>query len=493
MVTVQLPIAFLLVLLHTASGSSAQEKIPPFNEKEEATFKIQFEDDYQQALEKAARTRKTVILYFSAVWCPCCRKMTEETLRSAQVHELADRFHWCVVDTDRNIAVAHNYKVNAVPQFVFLNPDGDIGMKLIGAFESDEFASAMRDSFSILEAEEHPIDEVIEVYGNNPGTPLTLMPKGYRGRSTCFSNVGYGPLDLHSQSPFQALRLGLIPRSPSNLAEGRFELNTTATWVNIWAYRESKYRLDYEMLQTTVSLAYGFSDTLQFEVELEDRSRFGGVMDGFIQGFHDAFGIGQGDRDRYAKGDFAFDISAGDSSPAVSLTNGDRGHFRQSLSFSFQHNVTCGTEFLPAFSYALTTRFKLNDSGDIQSDGLVDLGASFSLARRFGDFYIYLIPGFAYFGKERFHGIELKETQLSCCTALEWRYADTQSVILQYLFSEGVAEGIDPFSKPSHEVILGWKAEVMQDLVLTVGLIENIITSDNSPDFGLHTGLTVRF
>jgi thioredoxin-related protein len=478
---------FLFIPLHAVPHAGAKEGIPCFQEKEDVDLQIRFEDDYQQALEKAARTGTPLILFFRAVWCPRCRKMKEEALSSARMHDLAAEFLWVDMNLDRDLSLARAYHVDRVPQFIFLNPEGRPYKKLVGYFRIEEFTAAMRESLSMLKTGEFVSGEVIVVSHRDPDTGLTRMPAGYRGHATCFSHVGYGPLDLHSQSPFQALRLGLIPRSPSILGDGQFELKTTATWVNVWAYKETEYRLDYEMLQTTASLAYGLSDTVQLEAELENRSRFGGAMDGFIQGFHDAFNIDQNHRDDFSKGDFAFDI-AGSLQDEVG-----RAHFRQSLSLTLQHNLSCGTEDLPAFSYAVTTRFKLNDSGDIKKDDLVDLGASFSLARRFGDFYAYLIPGFAYFGKEKFHGIELKETQLSCCAALEWRYATAQSLILQYLFSEGVARGLSPFSKPSHEATLGWKAEVLQDAVLELGLIENLITHDNSPDFGLHAGLTFRF
>jgi len=330
----------------------------------------------------------------------------------------------------------------------------------------------------------------VTVNGEFLGTtrnPVANTPEGYRAHSTCYSNVGYGPLALHSHSPFNSMRLGIVPRPPSNLAGNHFELRATATSVNIWAYKQQKYHLDYEMLQSTVSVAYGLTDTLQVDIEFEDRSRFGGILDGLIQGSHDLMGLSQSGREQFPKGDFVFDVDG------VSLSNGDRGHFRQSLSISVQHNLTCGTDTVPAFACALTARFKVNDAGDIQSDGLVDLGASISIARRFGDFYIYFIFGYAYFGEERFHGINLEVDQFSGITAVEWRYAPTQSFILQYLYTEGVARDLSPFSRSSNEVTLGWKGEILKNVVLELGLIENIITYDNSPDFGIHAGLTMRF
>jgi len=41
--------------------------------------------------------------------------------------------------------------------------------------------------------------------------------------------------------------------------------------------------------------------------------------------------------------------------------------------------------------------------------------------------------------------------------------------------------------------MLGWKWEVKTKVVLEFALIENIIVFDNSPDFGIHAGITSRF
>ena len=40
---------------------------------------------------------------------------------------------------------------------------------------------------------------------------------------------------------------------------------------------------------------------------------------------------------------------------------------------------------------------------------------------------------------------------------------------------------------------MGWKWEFSPGTVFEVGLIENLIEFDNSPDFGLHFGLRHRF
>ena len=64
---------------------------------------------------------------------------------------------------------------------------------------------------------------------------------------------------------------------------------------------------------------------------------------------------------------------------------------------------------------------------------------------------------------------------------------------MQYLVSEEIAEDFSPFTKASHEVNLGWKWEMPGACTFELGLIENVITYGNSPDFGVHMGLKHRF
>jgi hypothetical protein len=65
--------------------------------------------------------------------------------------------------------------------------------------------------------------------------------------------------------------------------------------------------------------------------------------------------------------------------------------------------------------------------------------------------------------------------------------------LIQYLLTEGVADDLEDLSSSSNEITLGAKWEVGRGTVLEFGLIENVITLGNSPDFGIHFGITTRF
>lgn len=215
-------------------------------------------------------------------------------------------------------------------------------------------------------------------------------------------------------------------------------------------------------------------------------------MDSFIQEFHDLFNIDQNGRDQVPKGRFALDIFPTATQPGVSLSSSDRGIYSSSAEVTLQHNVTCGTLSLPAFAYGLTVRYEIQ-SDDLEGGSPFDLGGSVALSRRYDQVYLYGTIGFTLFGRERFRGIDLRNSQFSFLAALEWRAFSTASLLVQYLATEGLTDAPRDLSKFSHEITLGAKWEIIKGTVLEFGLIENIITYGNSPDFGLHLGVTTRF
>jgi len=448
---------------------------------------LPFVSDLDEARATARAEGKPLVVSFVAAWCPLCARLRREAFADPGLLSLRENFVWVLVDIDRDPSLARSFGVSAVPDTWLLDPHGAERGRIVGAIEPAALYEVLVDFLR-----RPPGAEPTRVYRQGARTELTWSPEGYRSRSSCFSHVGYGPLRLPSQSPFQSLRLGLSPRTPSTLATGEWEARAAATWVNIWSNGD-EYFLDYEMLRSAASIGYGLSDRLQVDLEIETRSRFGGIMDGFVQGFHDVFGIDQNGRDEVGKGEFTFDLAPGAGKPEILLDEDDRGVFARSAALTFQQNLTCGTTILPAVALAVTARTDTSPTSDLQGGGSLDFGAALALSRRGGPLYLYGTFGHTWFGSERFRGLRLENHQYTLLGALEWRFALRQSLLLQYLYTEGAIEDFGPFSDPSNEITLGWKWEVRDNWILEAGLIENLISFDNSPDFGIHAGISRRF
>jgi thioredoxin-related protein len=487
----------LLVLVSALAPSSGA------GERSEAGTRLRILDAsaLPEALETARTQGKPVALLFKAGWCPACRRFFSTTLTDTALLPLLRRFVWVAIDIDRRLSLAREYGVAAVPTLVLLTPDGE-GRRIIPG--SQDSRALRRSLVSFLEGRGESAGShrgaVVEAPG--PASALVWMPVGYRAQAICFAHVGYGPLHLRTQSPFQALRSSTLPTTPSTLGRAEWQLSLRGTWANVWAKDTAHfdpqhqgyggYFLDYETLSSSVDIAYGLADTLQLEVEYEEQSRFGGQMDGMIQGFHERMGIDQGGRTDVPRNGFSFFIDPRDGRPAVDLNAADRGSSARNLLLRLQHTVTCGAADVPAFSWSLGVRWSVGLNHDFQR-APASLCGSLALARRFGRFYTYVTLSEALYRRNAFHGLELRRSQLSVRLAGEWRRWSRVSLLFQYLASQGVLPGIRPFADFSHETTLGLKAELPGARILELGLVENVIIADNSPDFGIHLGLSQRF
>jgi len=304
-------------------------------------------------------------------------------------------------------------------------------------------------------------------------------------------NVGYGPLRSRSQSVFQSLRLGALPDPPTYLPQGHWELRETFEWSRMWA-QTADYFLDFDTWSSGHSVAYGYSNRTQLELGVVQSGWSRGKLDGFVRGFHKAFGIDEGGRDQAKKGEFAFQVRDPKRGTIVVVDENDGQAVTEQLVFSVHTILTAGSDELPAVSWSVTAKVNLRDSEQVDGDGL-DFATSVSFAKQLGDFHAYTTLALAYYGNDTFYGIGLKPTTVSVSTAVEWRADDGFSLILQHQWSQGAVRGLESFSEASYEISLGAKILLADNLLFELSVVENIVNFENSPDFGLHTGVTVQF
>ncbi len=476
-------VALALVLAQGPPVSARTFEEPPPPEPKP----IEYMADLDAALAAAKQSGQPIVVVFGAVWCQPCRVFTERTLSAPQVRSVAPSFHWVYVDIDSDVTLTRNHGVEATPTTVILRSDGTTLTKVEGAFDAATFRA-------FLESVDDPsaVDDVqaLELEDGHP-TRLTWNPRGYRARAMCYSQIGYGPLSLPSQAPTQVLRLGLRPRTPSTLAGGQFEFLWTESFANIFNFREDDYRLDYGALSSNLAIAYGVSDTVEVELAVGNLMRTYSYLDGVTDAFHDLFGIGDAGRDDFPSNENIIDL---EEENGVAIEDESAGSEATHVTLTLQHNVTCGTDVLPALAYAFSTRWDAGGDAELEGSSDFSAGVSVSAAKRLGEeFYTYLGLGYFWYGPDEARGLPLKDEQWGGLAALEWAYKSKRSLILEYLVNEGAALDRSPFDEVTHEVHFGWKREMNPGTVLELGLIENLINADNSPDIGLHIGIRHRF
>ena len=84
------------------------------------------------AFQKIEKNDKKKIFYFTASWCPPCKKIAPVFEKMAASHPTID---FCKVDVDDMPEAAGAYKVSGVPTFAFINKSVKVG-QVVGADEN---------------------------------------------------------------------------------------------------------------------------------------------------------------------------------------------------------------------------------------------------------------------------------------------------------------------------------------------------------------------
>ncbi len=304
-------------------------------------------------------------------------------------------------------------------------------------------------------------------------------------------NVGYGPFHYTSLAMIPSLRSGFETRFPISLEPGTFDLRLTESWVKNLAV-EDAWLVDFEILRSNVALAWHISEAVHLEIGVESGHRTGGGLDAVILGFHDAFGIAVGARNEFSRNENRIEIDPPGGGQRVVIDESDPQPYEQAALFTFQYVLSYGDEYFPAVSASLSLRWNL-DTGDVDPSGPVDLSASLGLVKEIWPFHVYLGGSYSWFGSENFYGIKLRTTQWTATAGLEWNLHPAFSLIGQFQATSGGVSGIEHLTRAAFEVVAGAKWQFVTGVLLEIAIVENVINFSNSPDFGVHGGLSFRF
>jgi hypothetical protein len=321
-----------------------------------------------------------------------------------------------------------------------------------------------------------------------PPEPATATEPSYELRHF---NVGYGPFHYVSLAMIPSLRSGFETRFPVSLEPGAVDLRLTESWVKNLAV-EDTWLADFEILRSNVTLAWHITEAAHLEIGVETGHRTGGGLDAVIMGFHDAFGIAPGPRNEFSRNENRIEIQPPGGGQTVVVDETNPQPYEQAALFTFQYVFSYGTEYFPAVSASLSLRWDL-ESGDVKASGPVDFSASLGLVKEIWPFHVYLGGSYSWFGSERFYGIPLRSTQWTATAGLEWNIHPAFSLIGQVQATSGGVSGIEHLTRASFEVVAGAKWQFVTGVLLEIAVVENVINFYNSPDFGVHGGLSFRF
>lgn len=303
--------------------------------------------------------------------------------------------------------------------------------------------------------------------------------------------LDWGPLKLHSGSMLHILRLGYTPGRVRTLRQGELEIQLPVSHFNQWG-QYAEYFHDGEWTRYGLRFAFGIVDGLEFFAELPVIWRGGGVFDGFIEGFHDFFGITQTRRDQFPKDQLVYRTETGAPTPGTALDNGDEGLGVGDVTFGVQFDLLTQRRFSPGISmqvsFSLPTGPPNFGSGSFAA--LLALQGQLPLVDWF---QLFAAIGPSVHGSGEILNVKTESFMWFWFVAGQFRVAPTVTITLQFLWQSEVAQaGYQQLGKPTHELNLGVQWEVGHDWRMEFALTENINYHGNTPDFGIHLGFVFR-
>ena len=106
----------LIVMMSLLAGSSAIAEPGP--------LRVQWGDNFEDALAEAVALRRPVLLSFTTTWCGWCRKLEAQTFRDQEFVRFASRLVPVMVDGDKERGLTSMFRVRGYPTNILLDRRG---------------------------------------------------------------------------------------------------------------------------------------------------------------------------------------------------------------------------------------------------------------------------------------------------------------------------------------------------------------------------------
>jgi thiol-disulfide isomerase/thioredoxin len=138
---------------------------------------IKWEKNFDEALKKARKAGKPVIVNFWADWCDWCHRLDRSTYADPSVVRKAQDFVAVKVDTEgsrKEVEVAVKYHVTTLPTIAFLSPEGRQLGRLNGFQGPGQFPRTLDAALQIAQR----VIPWEDALARNPDDPAALLALG---------------------------------------------------------------------------------------------------------------------------------------------------------------------------------------------------------------------------------------------------------------------------------------------------------------------------
>lgn len=256
--------------------------------------------------------------------------------------------------------------------------------------------------------------------------------------------------------------------------------------------------LDGESDRLTLALRHGIAPRLEIGIDLPLVAYNGGVLDAFIEQWHEVFGLPQGNRRDSGHGELLFGYTK-DAEERVRMDQGGIGigDLRLGAGWQLYHD---GSLDPAAVTLRASLKLPTGDSSRLHGSDSTDLAIwltgsdDYLLPGRWGQLTLLAAAG----GMAMTDGEVLKDQQRNLVgfgtLGLGWSPAEWVALKAQFSSHTPFYSGsdLDELSGPTVQLIFGGTCYFSSSTALDIAISEDI-TVTTSPDFALHLALSRRF
>jgi hypothetical protein len=254
--------------------------------------------------------------------------------------------------------------------------------------------------------------------------------------------------------------------------------------------------LDGETYRTTLALRYGIGKRFEVGIDIPFVMETGGFLDGFVQGFHHAFGISQNGRDEVSDRLLFRYNRDGAERLNINHANGGFGDIRLSGAFQLY-----GGDPANRSAVALRGSIKMptGKSGELHGSGSADFSLWLTAARDYRFTSSHLTVYGAMGGMALTTGDVLSDQQRNLAAfgtvGLGWSPIEWLALKLQIDANTPFYEdsSIRALSTCSFQTVWGFTFAFARNTALDIAFSEDYLINNTSPDFGFNLNLRTLF
>lgn len=307
------------------------------------------------------------------------------------------------------------------------------------------------------------------------------------------------PFQSSNQSPL--IRVYGLPaiESATVVPTGRFQGTLTADITNNFAPGLSStdsVMLDGETYRFNLAARYGIAPGFQVGIDIPYLANGGGFLDGFIEGFHDTFGLSQGMRKSYPRNRLLYQYTRnGVTKVLVNDSSSGIGDIRLSGAWQLYHDGSAAPRAVALHaSIKLPTGNSNRLFGSGSSDFALWLTASDDYRLPLGHLTLYGAAG----GMAMTDGDVLGDQQRNFAafgslgigwSPLRWLALKVQANAHTSFYT---GSSLDQVNSGSVQLVSGGTIGFTEDTFLDLAVVEDV-TVDTAPDVVFHFALRTRF